>query len=86
MDNPSPIVPLASVVDLSDELALVSIFRRHNPIEFRYRLHHWLTATGVECAPEASTHDLLTTMDNDRLQALGRALFRELTRGGLGRA
>ncbi|MEM0978878.1 MAG: hypothetical protein AAGH78_01255 [Cyanobacteria bacterium P01_H01_bin.58] len=82
MENPV-LVPLNSTVDLSNELALVSMFRRHNPIEFRYRLHHWLIGTGLRPSPEASTHDLLTAMDDDRLQALGRTLFKELTRGGL---
>ena len=75
MQPDAQLVPMTSVADLSGELALVSMFRRHNPIEFRYRLHHWLIGTGEQPSPEASTHDLLTVMDDDRLQALGRALY-----------
>ncbi|MEO0349495.1 MAG: hypothetical protein AAF282_05525 [Cyanobacteria bacterium P01_A01_bin.15] len=86
MQSEVQLVPMTSVEDFSDELAWVSMFRRHDPVEFQFRFEYWLTASGFDCPPEATVYDLLAALDDDRLRALGRTLFREMTKGGLFRA
>ncbi len=70
------------VFDLSEPIVLTSIFQRANPDVFHQRLCSWLTATGFDYEQMATTYQLLTMLDDERLLSLGRLLTEELTRGG----
>ena len=60
--------------DFSQQLTVISIFQRFDPVGFHGRLCRWCEATGFRVGDGWSTHRILTMLDDERVLKLGAVL------------
>ena len=67
------------ITDLSTEVAFIQAARKYDPGGFDARLRLWLQKTGFRFDPGWTTHQIIVTLDDNRIKSLAQAVTKALS-------